>query len=637
MFAGARQTKWMTAVLMLLGVLAIPQEAKAWWNDDWSYRKKITIDAGAKGINLGEDAGRIPLLIRLHDGNFNFTDAGDEGIDLRFVDSDDKTPLKFHIDTYDGLLGMALVWVDLPQLAAGKTHDIWLYFGNEKATQAADPHGTYDADTTLVYHFGEKDAPAHDQTAYGNNAQTAGKSVDNSLIGRGLSFDGTNPITLPPSPSLAIAAGGSFSWSAWVKPDAAQPTSVLFAKHDGNNALVIGIDQNIPYVSVTTGGQTVRSNPGASITAGAWHHLVVSASGQITVFVDGKPGATLAATLPALTGVATLGGDIAPAVPAAPAAPAAAAPTVPKKAGAASAKGAPPAATPTAAPTAAPGFVGELDELEIAKSARSPGFVAATFATQGPDAAAISFGQDEENASWTGGYFGVILKSVTIDGWVVIGILGVMAAISWTVMIGKAFYLSRVTRATRRFLEIFDRIGADAKRLEAHFKSIDTKYIDSSPLYRVCREGTGEWVRRMDGGSATALSAEAIESIRASLDRVAVYEGQRLNSAMVLLTIAISGGPFLGLLGTVVGVMITFAAIAASGDVNINAIAPGIAAALVATVAGLGVAIPALFGYNWLITSIKNVNAEMQVFIDEFVTRLAEPALPHPGEQLAAE
>ena len=93
---------------------------------------------------------------------------------------------------------------------------------------------------------------------------------------------------------------------------------------------------------------------------------------------------------------------------------------------------------------------------------------------------------------------------------------------------------------------------------------------------------------------------------------------------MVLLTIAISGGPFLGLLGTVVGVMITFAAIAAAGDVNINAIAPGISAALLATVAGLAVAIPALFGYNILITRNKNVSADMHVFVDEFVTRMAE-------------
>jgi biopolymer transport protein ExbB len=97
-----------------------------------------------------------------------------------------------------------------------------------------------------------------------------------------------------------------------------------------------------------------------------------------------------------------------------------------------------------------------------------------------------------------------------------------------------------------------------------------------------------------------------------------------MNSLIVLLTIAISGGPFLGLLGTVVGVMITFAAIAASGDVNVNAIAPGIAAALVATVAGLAVAIPALFGYNYLISGIKNVTSDMQVFADEFVAKMAE-------------
>jgi biopolymer transport protein ExbB len=70
--------------------------------------------------------------------------------------------------------------------------------------------------------------------------------------------------------------------------------------------------------------------------------------------------------------------------------------------------------------------------------------------------------------------------------------------------------------------------------------------------------------------------------------------------------------------------MITFAAVAAAGEVNVNAIAPGIAAALLATVAGLAVAIPSLFGYNWLLTHIKETNNRMHVFIDEFVTSMAE-------------
>jgi biopolymer transport protein ExbB len=93
---------------------------------------------------------------------------------------------------------------------------------------------------------------------------------------------------------------------------------------------------------------------------------------------------------------------------------------------------------------------------------------------------------------------------------------------------------------------------------------------------------------------------------------------------MVLLTIAIAGGPFLGLLGTVVGVMITFAAVAEAGDVNINAIAPGIAAALLATVAGLAVAIPALFGYNYLLAQIEDISTEDQIFVDQLEKQIAE-------------
>ncbi len=97
-----------------------------------------------------------------------------------------------------------------------------------------------------------------------------------------------------------------------------------------------------------------------------------------------------------------------------------------------------------------------------------------------------------------------------------------------------------------------------------------------------------------------------------------------LSDKLVILTLSIAGGPFLGLLGTVVGVMITFAAIAAQGNVNVNAIAPGVAAALLATAAGLAVAIPALFGYNLILTRIKRINAANRSFADALVARIAE-------------
>ena len=267
-----------------------------------------------------------------------------------------------------------------------------------------------------------------------------------------------------------------------------------------------------------------------------------------------------------------------------------------------------------------------MDELEISKIERPAGYLLAAAISQGSDPGKfLVAGQDEENGGWSTGYFGVIVKSVTLDGWVVIGLLAIMALVSWMVMASKASYLSAVERANDQFTERFQRSRTSLRELVASADanaSWDRRVTESSSLFRLYRIAADEIRHRIDAGRP--LSAEAIESIRASLDAGLVRENQRLSRRMVLLTIAISGGPFLGLLGTVVGVMITFAAIAAAGDVNVNAIAPGIAAALVATVAGLAVAIPALFGYNWLLTRSKDVTANMQVFVDELVTKIAE-------------
>jgi biopolymer transport protein ExbB len=147
-----------------------------------------------------------------------------------------------------------------------------------------------------------------------------------------------------------------------------------------------------------------------------------------------------------------------------------------------------------------------------------------------------------------------------------------------------------------------------------------------SSVFRLYQIGLKEIAKRVTSaeGKRQPLSDVGSNAVRATLDAAMLRENQKFNSGIVFLTIAIAGGPFLGLLGTVVGVMITFAAIAAAGDVNVNAIAPGIAAALVATVAGLAVAIPALFGYNWLAAQIKNASSDGQVFLDEFLTRSAE-------------
>ncbi|WP_143137846.1 DUF2341 domain-containing protein, partial [Burkholderia ubonensis] len=234
----------------MLGVL--PGIANAWWQNDWSYRKAIMIDAGAKGANLTESPGRVPLLIRLHSGNFQFDGLADNGADIRFVAADDKTPLNYHIEQYDAMLGVALVWVDIPKLPAGTAESIWMYYGNKKSPDGGKPAETFDADTTLVYHFnGAAGTPPKDATAYANNAQNAPfRSVEDGIIGKGAQFDGSAALTLPASPSLNVAAGGGFTFSAWVKPSALAPNALLYSRRDGANALLIGLDNGVPFAQV---------------------------------------------------------------------------------------------------------------------------------------------------------------------------------------------------------------------------------------------------------------------------------------------------------------------------------------------------------------------------------------------------
>ena len=212
-------------------------------------------------------------------------------------------------------------------------------------------------------------------------------------------------------------------------------------------------------------------------------------------------------------------------------------------------------------------------------------------------------------------------------------------------MIIKAVVLSRVQRENKKFGTAYMKLTTEELgNLNSQDNEDDEDFNESplllsftkkhgafagSTIYKLYHVGVEEMNRRLykaNGlpGTEQVLSAQSMNAVRASMDATLTRELQKLNAQMVLLTIAISGGPFLGLLGTVIGVMITFAAIAVSGEVNVNAIAPGIAGALTATVAGLIVAIPCLFGYNYLGGQIKEITADMHVFVDEFVAKLSE-------------
>ncbi len=604
---------WLLRVLAIvwIAVWVSAGPLGAWWDGDWVLRKMITIDTTSSGKPITDSIGSTPVLIRLHDGNFRFNYAKPDGSDLRFIAADDKTPLAFHIERFDSLLlNEAFVWVNVPDLKPGTKTSFWLYYGNggPKAVKVENGRETYDADMVLVYHFGEKNQPCVDSSGHGNSAENAGISADGSLIGSGLRLDGKTAVTVPPSTALAWTEGGSMTWSAWIKFAAPQANAVLFRRRDGDNFFIIGADSGIPFFALSYRGGAVRSSAGPAVAPGSWHHVAVVASvARITLYLDGEIYGFASASLPALGGASQLGGD-----------------------GSVANSGA--------------GFSGEIDELEISKTARPAGFLKFAAAEQGTDAGVklLTVGDDEQPSSIFGflkkGYIGVILGSLTPDGWAVIGILAIMSIISWLVMITKAVYLNRVGKGNSEFirewrnvstnLSVFDEVQKPVAA-EPTVKTGGAKpavgrrsAARNSPIFHIYHLGIEEIRHRLDAehstGGTMVISGRSIAAIRATLDGGYVRESQRLSSQMVLLTIAISGGPFLGLLGTVVGVMITFAAVAAAGDVNVNAIAPGIAAALAATVAGLAVPIPALIGKKYLVTRINMITRDMHVFIDEF-------------------
>ncbi|MGC1480481.1 MAG: DUF2341 domain-containing protein [Chthoniobacterales bacterium] len=591
-------------------LLVLPQlthaEEEGWWNEEWSVRAPITIDVGPEAGNVAEPVGESAVLIRLHDGNFTFSAAKPDGSDIRFVAADGETLLPYHVEKYDGLLNEAFVWVKAPEVSADAPESFWLYYGNlgESVENVQDAAATFPESVILDYHFSTQ--PPVDSSAGGNDAENGGATVQGAMIGSGLRLDGQTSLKVPTAPELAWDAGGGASWSAWVKPVVDQPEAVIFARRDGADAFVIGIESGVPYLTITNGGATQKTEPGEALAAGTWRHVAVNADGEsATLFVDGESYGTIEAALPALAGGAVIGGD------------------------------------PDAGDTL---FIGELDELQLTNAvlpAGAPKFLAINQGGTADAGKLLAFGESEVSGHGGGGehggamehvmLFGDIAKNMMFDGWIAVGVCIVMMAVGWTVAFQKFNYLNRIQKGTEAFMQQWSKVSSDLTVLDKEGGLMSgvskkvAKLMHKSPVYHLYHIGSQEIENRVGNGKRSqGLSARSIQAIRASLETGIVHENHRMNKGLIFLTISIAGGPYVGLLGTVVGVMITFAIIAKSGEVDVNSIAPGIASALLATVFGLLVAIPALFIYSFLSSRIRDLLASMQVFNDEFVAKMAE-------------
>jgi biopolymer transport protein TolQ len=232
-----------------------------------------------------------------------------------------------------------------------------------------------------------------------------------------------------------------------------------------------------------------------------------------------------------------------------------------------------------------------------------------------------------------------IWNMVVYSDWFTKGILLILlgfSLVSWAIILQKLVVFRRLRGKRRRFFEVFERRSSLAEAYQGALGIAD------NPLTEVFKAGTRELkhlsqrpaVEEFPAGvdfasgagsvappprTATPITILEKESVHMALEREAAQRVEDLERGLPFLATTGSVAPFFGLLGTVWGVMDAFLNIGLRGTGNLNVVAPGIAEALITTVAGLAVAIPAVIAYNWFVSQIKEIADELGHFSSELI------------------
>ena len=235
------------------------------------------------------------------------------------------------------------------------------------------------------------------------------------------------------------------------------------------------------------------------------------------------------------------------------------------------------------------------------------------------------------------------IKMATPEGKTTISALLILSLFSWTIIITKARQLYIARKAAKRFFAAYasTRDPLDIKRKGEEY--------DGAPAYQLYIRGADELDYQLKNNPVkveprkapppspasaagntdylaravtTRISSASFEAVKVVMEEAAGGEAMSLERGMIVLSTAVAGGPFIGLLGTVWGVMETFAGIATAGGASITAMAPGVAGALICTVIGLLVAIPAMFSYNFMVTTIRAITQELDGFASRFANQI---------------
>jgi biopolymer transport protein TolQ len=218
-----------------------------------------------------------------------------------------------------------------------------------------------------------------------------------------------------------------------------------------------------------------------------------------------------------------------------------------------------------------------------------------------------------------------LLANSTPTARAVLLVLALFSIISWAIVFYKWWTFGRANRQSAQFLDVFRRSN---KFSEVHAVC---KSLAASPLVGLFQSGYAELTAQLrqqspevsNGPNPTSAAArptlKSLPAVDRALLRAAAVEVPKLDHWIPFLATTASISPFIGLFGTVWGILIAFAAIAQTGSTNLNAVAPGIAEALITTAAGLLAAIPAVLFYNYFSQRVKIFASTMDDFAMEFL------------------
>ena len=211
-------------------------------------------------------------------------------------------------------------------------------------------------------------------------------------------------------------------------------------------------------------------------------------------------------------------------------------------------------------------------------------------------------------------------------GKAIVVVLFLFSMFTWILMVEKGSSLKNALKDSAAFLARFR-----SKRNPMMFA--DRIEEDPSPAARVCEAGYQRIAQlniEQPDGSRRPLTNDEIDIVRATLEQAVADQIIVLEKKMIFLATAVTISPFLGLFGTVWGIMLAFTGLAMAGKADIQSLAPGVSGALLTTVLGLVVAIPSVIGYNVITSRIKSTIVHLDNFVEEFVVKLKIENLNDP-------